>query len=811
MRVGAAVVSGVLALAALLGAPSAQGANVDGVDVQTLPRHMQQIPYPHELQGASPGYVMHNVHDLPWYDGHSHLTVLRTADGSAAWSDFDASPDASNVSLEGRYVVEKVGNSTYWPDSLRFFDVETHALAGTIALPGRETLAAVGPGWILSTDPSGSAGPLSSYLVVHRLDGTSDELTDVPVNTMPVYAGTEGTSAWLRDGYGGPLFQVDVASGDVSVVPRPVGMEWSGIVVGPSRIFNLDDQYNGHVKVTAIDRSTGDARTYDVLEELGGNAPRFLSLGDGLAAYHPWDQQGGTLFDVDLEAGSLGAVVEHHVSDAHSMGPGSIAMTFDAQAPGTIAVDSGTGLVPVADFPRVSEGATRISYDGDVRVTWGDDTTWSTDPDNGSAGWTDTAWTTHQNVTTSGGTTLVNDLDDSDFATSHWHLLWPGGQRDLEGQDMVLGHGGELLVRRASSDASRFEVERVRTGEVVATASDTGVVADRSWVWTTSSAGVLTGVDVDQPGQAATIVPVTTNGVGAAPVDVRGRWALVAVDGTVRVVDIRGVVPQWTPPTGYNSPGPTMLGDGFVVSSTFTYDVYHHVDGYRTIVSDLGFAHESRDLVDPVSGKSSTTYAVDEAGSHSLAYIDRGGLPKIAHLPWLHDTPLTLPDTAPPALVAASAPAALTRSTTAVQVHFSWTYSDEETPASPASGVLSYDVRYRTRKAQAAFGAWTTTSSVTQASLTRTVQPGYEVCAQSRSTDVAGNTTAWSQERCARVDGSAPVLAPATGSPRFTVPDYYGNVRYAYQATDDHAVRLLRRAGPLGRQRLRPRPLVGPA
>lgn len=781
MKLAAIVASAALLLGSAVVASPVSAATTDGTtdagDVQALPRHLQEVPYANKLLGASADYVMHNVHDLPYYDGHSHFTILRTSDGSAAWSDFDASPDAVKESLVGRYYVEQLGEATYWPSAVRFFDVETHQVAGEITVPSGETLFATGPGWLLTTRDTGAASVTSSDVLLHRLDGSTVELSNVAVDSIPTYA-TDGTDVWLHDNYGGPLWHVDIAAGTASVVPQPAGVAWKGLVIGPTRIFNIEDQYDGHLTVTAIDRDTGVVSSYDLADSFGGNAS-FLALGDGLAVYEPSDIT-GTLWRVDLAAGTLGTQVGYDLSDARSMGGGKVATVFEAKAPGAIQVVDGTTTDFVAYLPRVSEAAWALSYDGVVSATWGDDSTWTIDPRSSDPQWTRTDWTDHQRVSTSGETTLVEDIDAQGFPTTHWHLSWPGGSRDVEAGSVVLGHGGELAVVEPP-DSTNYEVQRVPTGKVVATADATGAVADGSWVWTWQSPGVLSGVDVDHPDSPAKVVPTGLTSVGLA--DVRGRWALL-VHGGFTVIDTRGVVSPYNFPMADNLHAGPSLGNGFVVWSAWTYDQWHHVSGTSTTVTDLAPGHESRALVDPDYGTNPTNYTADEAGSPSLAYLDRAQQPKVLHLPWLHEAPLTLPDTAPPVLGTVDAPPALVRSSSPVTASFSWSFSDPGTSASPASGIASFDVR----TAPGESGPWTSTTSTTAAAVSRVLQPGQQICAQARAVDGAGNASAWSDERCTRVDGAAPVLERAGGSPRFAFPEDGYWVTYSYGAADDDRV-----------------------
>ncbi|MGH3369371.1 MAG: hypothetical protein ACRDPR_05165 [Nocardioidaceae bacterium] len=69
--------------------------------------------------------------------------------------------------------------------------------------------------------------------------------------------------------------------------------------------------------------------------------------------------------------------------------------------------------------------------------------------------------------------------------------------------------------------------------------------------------------------------------------------------------------------------------------------------------------------------------------------------------------------------------------------------------ASDASGVSSYDVRYRRSPYNGTFGAyvqpWTGTRSTT---VSLSVAPGYEYCVAVRARDLYGNVSGWTAERC---------------------------------------------------------------
>ncbi len=763
MRLRVAAATAALLAAALIGPAPAHAIPVDPADLQTLPTHLMERAYDNDLLSVSSDYVLHNVRSGPAFDGLNHFTILRATDGATVWSDFEGSPDAAARQLVGGYFVEKVGDATYWPDLVRFFDVETHALAGSIAVPDNETLFGIGPGWVLTSTPvSGFPG---ASLVIRRTNGTMTSLPDVPIDTIPRFSGFDGTTAWVHDGYFGPLFEIDVAAGTFTTVPKPEGMDWETVLVGPGAFFNIDDQYNGHVTVTEVDRLTHTAATYDLQMGLAGNAPRLMTRGDGLAAYHPKGALTGTLWAIDLVSGSLDGAIETDLSHALQMGPGKVAMVVSSAAPSRVAIDTGSGPAVVADLPLRREGVARIAYDGDVRVTWGDGTTWGLDPEDATPTWVKQQWTVDQNVTTSGGVTLVNDLAESSELTDQWHLTWPGGQRDVQGWGLRLGHGGELLVRYADNSGDQLVVERVRTGEIVATTGGFGAVADGSWVWTWATPTLLRGVDVDNP--SAPVRTVAVSYAGAQPVirDVRGRWIML-VAGSWTILDAAGVVAPWAVPGPSNNtggaPASPVLGDGFLVWSRYTRDM-NGINGWITSVADLTAQHNTRELFDPDTGKHPTWYRVDEAGGASVAYVDHQGVPKIARLPWLAQAPTSTDSTAPVTTLGA-----LPTFSWAGSVRVSWNSTD------PGSGVSGTDVRYRSAPWNAGFGVLKNlVTGSTSTSATLTVAPGSTSCVAARSRDVAGNVSTWTAERCTAVPADDSIAAKSSGWSRATSSAYY--------------------------------------
>ena len=779
---------GALLLATLTPLTSAHATTtaIDPADIQAFPLYYEQAPYANLLSGATPEYVMHTVHTLPV--GTGGYIIVRTSDGSVAWNGVVPSSDAKKEYLRGHDYVEQSGDATFWPTGLRFFDVATHSQVGQIDFPSDETLAGVGDGWVVGTKESSNTATVTPYyLVLHRMDGTTVEFPTSHVEYDPIYDGSYGNLAWFTSQYDGSIvYQIDTAAGTLTEVPLPGGSLGGTVVPGPTTLFDLHNNHDGTYTLIQVDRATGAATTSTLTAPTQVASDRFVALGDGLGFYEGGASVTNSLWTVDVAAGTLGTAVATNLSDAWSMGDGRVALVVEAAAPGTIAIADGSTVTPLITLPPRAQLATRISYDGTVTVRWPDDTRWTIDPAAATPTWAETPWTAHQAVSTSGGVTLIDDLNANYLGTTSWHLSWSGGSRDLTGQRVHLGHGGEYVVVEATDGSGTYQVQRVTTGEVVATSS-TPFAVDGSWAWTSDN-GTLTGHDLDNPSTPAMSVPTTST--TASVIDVRGRWVLAAVSGSTVVYDVKDVVDPWTLTSAVGVPTSSnpQLGNGFVVYTSVSYDSLRNAH-YLTAVYDLTPYHNSEPLIDPAYGTMATRYSVDEAGSRTLAFIGDGSQPKVLALPWVKDAPLIRSDITAPVLDTVTAPGSYIAATTAQDLTFGWTYTDPTPNADPVTGVASYAVRYRIRTVPTDFGAWTTpTTSTTGATLTVTVQPGQQVCAESDATDGAGNTSAWSAEKCSQVDGTPPALDPATGMPRFTAPDSDGGVHYAYGATDDSGV-----------------------
>jgi hypothetical protein len=116
-------------------------------------------------------------------------------------------------------------------------------------------------------------------------------------------------------------------------------------------------------------------------------------------------------------------------------------------------------------------------------------------------------------------------------------------------------------------------------------------------------------------------------------------------------------------------------------------------------------------------------------------------------------------DTTPPT-VSLAAPAANVSLSTRLSV--AWTGSD-------ASGVASYDVRYRKAAWNGLFGSYSTWLSATTArSAAFTGAYGSDYCFSTRARDVAGNVSGWTAQRCVAIPLDDRSLTASTGWRRLT-------------------------------------------
>ena len=110
-----------------------------------------------------------------------------------------------------------------------------------------------------------------------------------------------------------------------------------------------------------------------------------------------------------------------------------------------------------------------------------------------------------------------------------------------------------------------------------------------------------------------------------------------------------------------------------------------------------------------------------------------------------------------------------------------------------ASGVASYDVRYRRAPYTGDFATTYTTAWSATTVLTRnftTLAPGYTYCFSTRARDVAGNVSGWSTEKCTAAALDDPSLTASTGWTRTAgAPAFY---KSTHTQTTTNGARLTR-------------------
>ena len=92
--------------------------------------------------------------------------------------------------------------------------------------------------------------------------------------------------------------------------------------------------------------------------------------------------------------------------------------------------------------------------------------------------------------------------------------------------------------------------------------------------------------------------------------------------------------------------------------------------------------------------------------------------------------------------------------------------------------MTSYDLRTRYASPSAALGAYTYPSNwqkLTSQSLTATLSAGYQYCFSVRARDRAGNTGAWSSDRCTSMPLDDRALSVSTGWARGSSTSYLFN------------------------------------
>ncbi|WP_427895926.1 hypothetical protein ACQHIV_18490 [Kribbella sp. GL6] len=366
--------------------------------------------------------------------------------------------------------------------------------------------------------------------------------------------------------------------------------------------------------------------------------------------------------------------------------------------------------------------------------------------------------------TASGGTSSGKALqvEGAALLTFDGSTAKVGGLTFPSTDDVVLGKGGVLVSHRAAS-ATTAEVYDV-AGKTKLADVEPPFALSGNTVWKVTSPGHLDGKNLTT-GDVKTVLVASACSVG--PGGVNGRWAVLS--GCSQVVDVSG--PQ--PPRNLTVAADSQLGNGFAVQTS----------GSNLLVTDLNDPELGQRSYGPIGH----SFRVDGSGLGKLVYADASDNVRVATLGWLTADPQQHPDTVAPVLTFASAGDRVRDNTS---LSFDWAYEDPQDPNSPASGVLSYDVRIQQRPSRTSpYGAWNEVPAwqglkTTAASSTAPI--GTDTCWQVRARDYAGNVSAWSTSYCSEVDGTAPSLVTWRIGDRVQLSGT-ATVRWAYKDDTDIA------------------------
>lgn len=756
------------------------------------------LPYL-ELAGASSGYVMHTRSQYDERLGRTY-SVVRVSDGTVVET-FERSYNLTSLQqphlVDQSYVEMKTG-ADFSPDHVEVHNLVDGSL-DSIDISSHGTFLHGDDDWALVADPV--AGADYQVLSFVWADGHTVTAPGLQVRGDVVWRGGDSKTAYVTTN--NQAYAISSATGDVTPLMMPDGSALPLYAVTTDTLVARSDQIaqgQGY-RFSTFDRATGDLRdTVDV--PFDTRVQYYLPYGRGLAAlYLP---EGGTYYrfelrPVDMATGALLPAVASDVATTAAMGNGQVAVALGDVPTGRLAVTPGNGrdLQPVADLPQIGYRSLALGLSDGVAVSGFEGQTglWSIQVGGAAGGWEPT----YPNSTPednrygpfrfAGDAVLTRLPDTFPGAKSHYRVAWPGGSRDLDGY-ASLGRGGDYVLHQGPGSAAPWEVQDVRTGTVVTSWTDaTQRLLDGTWLWTAPDPdGTMTGTDLtgQEPPRTAHVPPACL-GRGQDVLTVVGRWALAECGG-LEVIDLWGVMQPWTVPA---SRGYVQLGNGFVAWVDVTPDPAGGPSTITLDVADLSVDHTVH-TYGPLRGNSyppGPGYAVDDSGSPDLVYADPSSRVRHVHLDWLQAAPLTRPDATPPTLTKAPVLDPAVRSRRAVTVTPAWTYADPEVPHEPASGLASFDVRYRAYPAPADT-AWVEPpqwQSLSEASVTSVLNPGQGRCFQARARDTNGNLSEWTEPACSYVDDTPPVLDTADGSPAL-VPQVVGPLTYSFGARDDFEV-----------------------
>jgi len=764
-----------------------------------------------EIPGATPEYLMHDrrqIHE----DEAATYSIVRVSDGQTVRTIEKQSTDSAEWPrlVDRSYVRLFRPSSGPWYVEVR--DVETGALTDTIEI-GTRGFAHADDEWVLAARGGATTG--ENHLSVVWPDGR-----ELPVSgtwfSVPRWVGGDSSVAYVTES--GKSYEIDPATGGIAPVtfPDPKAVLWA---VTPTRLYGhartwVDGAYVERFWIR--DRGTGETvGPVDVADD-----PRMRTLyphGEGLAALYIPDGSsisGTVLRPVDLATGELLRAVATDVLAARRMEDGRIALAVGDVPTGRLAVtpEGAGGVRHVTDLPRIAERVADVGLSGDtVAASWLRTAgVWTTRADGGGSWAASDPDLTFEDdrerpLRFAGDTVLVEEPRQYFRDPHRYRIGWPGGSRAFESRSSAsLANGGRYVVRGVPGTKTT-EVQETRTGTVVTSWTDDGLgrVLDGDTLWSApDAAAVMTGTYVTgrSPKQG---VQLPADCASQSLRDVRGRWARLACRQGNVVVDLWSVMDPYVLPA---SKGYIGLGNGFVAWVDYVQETQWGDPTILLRVVDLSPGNEVRSY-GQLRGEGfppGPDFAVNDDGSPEIVYVDPESQVRRIDVSWIGSAPTTRPDRTAPVLRAGPGLAPAVASKDPVHVEASWTYVDVEQPHEPQSGLSSYDLRYRDRLPDGGYADWVAPDAwqgTDRAVAEATLAPGETRCFAARATDRAGNTSAWSEQSCVYVDGAAPRLSRATGSPRF--PTKMGRpVAYRYGATDDDTVTtydVARRSAPRGK------------
>ncbi len=615
-------------------------------------------------------------------------------------------PDKAPTLL-GKYVVTPAA------DQVSFRDIATDAVS-QVAVPAGATFQGAYPGGVLLSRAADSS------FALRAVDNTEKAVTGATYGD-PVILDTTATTILI--GVAGQLSVVDTATGTATAVATlAANPAWAALT--PNRVlWQTAATANSKTVAWKQGATTGTA-------EVPFGLP-LLTVGDDLAVRVPETKQ---LAKIAANGGTVTPAFVTGVHDAADLGNGRLLVSAQSKV---ASVGADGVLTTVKATPAFAAQVSGVAMSG-ARVVTAD-----YQPDHGVYE-TTTNGTTWTSLSTSNdtkplqleGTTLVT------YQAGTARVRGSGGDLTFPAADeVVLGKGGKLVSHRAPN-AATAEVYDVATKTKLADYAVPFALADSS-VWKVTETGVLTGKDLST--QATKTIAVASGcAVGADRVN--GRWALLSgCNGGNQVVDVKG--PE--APRNLTVAADAQLGNGFVVQTAVGDNATKEL-----LVTDLN----DRGLSQRRYGPTGVSFRPDGSGGAKLIYAAPDARPRIVSLTWLAVDPQQRPDTTAPVLTTASAGERLRDNTS---LSFDWAYTDPQDPNSPATGVLSYDLRIQQRPNRTSpYGAWNQVPSwqgLKTTAASYSAVPGTDTCWQVRARDYAGNVSDWSTSYCSEVDGIAPV------------------------------------------------------